>query len=155
MKTLYAALALGMLAAAAQAQTEAASAAAVPAAPAADDSLFRAFGGQQGLRTLVDDVVERAVQHPQIGHFFADTNLKRLREQLTSQLCAVTGGPCQYAGDSMVESHKGMGVRPADFNKLVELLQDAMDAAQVPFTAQNRLLARLAPMHREIIEPRS
>jgi len=37
------------------------------------------------------------------------------------------------------------------FLALVELLQAAMAAQQIPFAAQNRLLLRLAPMHREII----
>ena len=36
-------------------------------------------------------------------------------------------------------------------NALVEVLQDTMDAQGIPFRDQNRLLARLAPMHREII----
>jgi len=44
-------------------------------------------------------------------------------------------------------------VRRADFNALVELLQVTMDARGVPVRAQNRLLALLAPMHRDIIEP--
>jgi hemoglobin len=33
----------------------------------------------------------------------------------------------------------------------VEVLQDTMDAQGIPFVAQNRLLAKLAPMHRQII----
>ena len=47
--------------------------------------------------------------------------------------------------------HAGLGIREADFNALVEDLQKAMDAQGVPFRAQNKLLAKLAPMHREII----
>ena len=37
------------------------------------------------------------------------------------------------------------------FNALVEVLQQSMDAKGVPFRAQNAMLARLAPMHRDII----
>jgi hemoglobin len=33
----------------------------------------------------------------------------------------------------------------------VEVLQASMDAQHLPFATQNRLLARLAPMHREIV----
>ena len=36
---------------------------------------------------------------------------------------------------------------------LVEDLQQAMEARSIPFSAQNQMLARLAPMHREIIAP--
>ena len=38
-----------------------------------------------------------------------------------------------------------------NFNALVEVLQQAMDAQGIAFTAQNKLLAKLAPMHRDII----
>ena len=34
----------------------------------------------------------------------------------------------------------------------IEALQDAMDKHDVPFRAQNKLLALLAPMHRDIVE---
>ena len=52
----------------------------------------------------------------------------------------------------MEESHKGMRLTPSDFNALVEHLQDAMEAEGVPTPAQNRLLARLAPMRGQVID---
>jgi hemoglobin len=54
----------------------------------------------------------------------------------------------------MGPAHEGMGISRSDFNRLVELLKDSMAASGVPFRAQNRLLALLAPMHREIVDPR-
>ena len=39
----------------------------------------------------------------------------------------------------------------SNFNALVEVLQQSMDAQGIPFSAQNKLLAQLAPMHRDII----
>ena len=74
-----------------------------------------------------------------------------LKKQLVLQFCEVSGGPCRRDGPTMKEAHDGMDITRGDFNALVEVLQDAMDAQGVPFGAQNRLLARLAPMHREII----
>jgi hemoglobin len=50
--------------------------------------------------------------------------------------------------------HQDFEIRAADFNALVEVLQAAMDARGVPFAVQNRLLARFAPMHRDIINTR-
>ena len=44
-----------------------------------------------------------------------------------------------------------MTVGEADFNALVEDLQIAMDRKGIPFRSQNKLLAVLAPMHREVI----
>ena len=118
---------------------------------AADDTLFQALGGQGGLTALMDDFVPRLQADTRMQAFFKEANTQRLKEQLASQLCMVSGGPCQYAGADMKTAHAQFEVRKADFNALVEVLQQAMDAQRIPFATQNRLLARLAPMHRDII----
>lgn len=120
------------------------------AAPA-DDSLYQAFGQKDGLRALMLDFKVRLLADPRLHPFFKDSDGERLVSQLTDQLCQETGGPCVYRGGAMKPIHAGMEIRREDFNALVEVLQDAMRARGIPFAAQNRLLARLAPMHRDIV----
>ncbi len=115
------------------------------------DPLFEALGGKPGLALLMDDFVPRLAADPKIGSFFKDTNLRELKNQLEDQFCAVSGGGCVYEGDDMKKAHADLHIAKADFNRLVELLQVSMDARAIPFAAQNRLLARLAPMHRDVI----
>ncbi len=119
--------------------------------PGAGDGLYRALGEKPGITALIDDFVNRVTRDPRIGHFFAKTKLPNLKEQLRDQVCHLSGGPCAYEGDPMKPVHADMQVHKADFNALVEVLQVAMDARQIPFRDQNRLLALLAPMHRDII----
>jgi hemoglobin len=130
----------------------------VPAAwaaePVRDERLFVALGGRPGIDALMDDFVPRLVADAQIGRHFKSTNREHLARQLAAQVCQLAGGPCTYEGPAMGPAHEGMGITRADFNRLVELLQASMAARGVPFGAQNRLLALLAPMHREIVEPR-
>ncbi len=52
----------------------------------------------------------------------------------------------------MKSSHKDLGVEQADLNRLVEILQRAMDAEGVGFQAQNRFLSKLAPMRRNVVQ---
>jgi hemoglobin len=118
---------------------------------AADDDLYMAFGEKAGLAALMDDFVQRLVADSRTRPFFEHADLDNLKTQLTDQLCALSGGPCQYDGKDMKAAHEGMGIRTSHFNALVEVLQQSMDARQIPFTVQNRMLARLAPMHRDII----
>ncbi len=117
----------------------------------ADDSLYREFGGQGGLVRLMDDFVQRLLVDARLRPFFKESDPAALKKQLVLQFCEVAGGPCRRDGPTMKEAHDGMDITRGDFNALVEVLQDAMDAQGVPFRAQNRLLARLAPMHRDII----
>ena len=124
--------------------------AAAPLAPA-PAGLYAALGEKAGIVRLVDDFVERLVRHPRIGSQFKDTKPPALKESLVNQFCQLSGGPCVYDGPEMGELHADMDINKGDFNALVETLQRAMDAQGIAFTQQNRLLALLAPMHRDII----
>jgi len=143
------------------AATTACAQAAAPAAPAAtpspgfsapaDDALFRDLGGRPGIAAIVGDFVPRLVADPRTSEFFKKSNQAHLQEMLAQQFCVVSGGGCTYTGLPMDRAHHDMDISKGDFNALVEVLQASMDAQHVPFAAQNRLLARLAPMHREIV----
>ena len=137
----------GLLAAPAFAQTAAAPAA-TTAAPA---GLYQALGEKPGITRLVDDFVNRVVKDPRIGGHFKDTKPVALKESLTDQICQLSGGPCKYEGADMKSAHADMDINKGHFNALVEVLQSAMDAQGIPFAQQNRLLALLAPMHRDVI----
>jgi hemoglobin len=120
-------------------------------ARAADDELFRALGGMPGITKIVDDVIEISVANPAIKETFDNINFVRLKAHIVDQLCELTGGPCVYKGRTMYKSHYGLHLTTRDFNAFVEDLQRALDRSNIPFRTQNRLLAILAPMHRDII----
>ena len=122
------------------------------AAPAAqaDAALYESFGGEAGLARVVDDFVANLTSDPRTQPYFAKTSIKRFRAKLNEHFCAELGGPCTYTGSSMASVHKNLQIDRAAFNAVVENLQDAMDKNGVGFGAQNALLARLAPLHRQI-----
>jgi hemoglobin len=134
----------------AQAQSAASASMAGMAAPA-DDALFRALGAKAGIAAIVGDFVPRLVADPRTAEFFKKTNQAHLKDMLALQFCVVAGGGCTYTGLPMTVAHKDMDIAKGDFNALVEVLQASMDAQHVPFSTQNQLLARLAPMHRDIV----
>jgi hemoglobin len=127
-------------------------ASAYPVAPAA--GLYEAFGERTGIRSLMDDFVQRLRADARIGEQFKETNLANLAQQLGDQLCQLAGGPCVYKGPDMKTAHSNMDVTRSHFNALVEVLQQTMDARGIPFTRQNQMLALLAPMHRDVVNTR-
>jgi hemoglobin len=116
-----------------------------------DASLYLALGEIAGITQLSDDFVTRLVANARMRPFFEKTNLPHFKLQLADQICVVSGGPCVYKGADMKSSHANFDIAKADFNALVEVLQQSMDAKGISFGVQNRLLALLAPMHREVI----
>ena len=134
-------LSVALFAGTAQAQT----------AAATDDTLYQQLGAQPGLTKLMDDFMTRLLADPRMNPFFKDVDHKHVKEELVIQFCQVSGGPCQRRGPDMKKAHAGMDITKSNFNALVEVLQQSMDAQGIAFGTQNKLLAKLAPMHREII----
>lgn len=122
------------------------------AKPFEGDEMFKAFHGQEGISRIVDEMVDRNVNDPRIGEFFKASDLVRLRRTLKEQFCYILNGGCEYTGRTMKDSHKDQGASNTDFNRLVENLQKAMDHEGVPYRAQNRFLAKLAPMQKTTVE---
>lgn len=115
-------------------------------------SLYQQLGEQQGIETIVEEMLYRVGGDDCIAHHFDGVDIMRVHKLISEQVCDLSGGPCDYSGEDMKTSHRNMGVDNADFNALVEHLIAAMEKEDVPVSAQNQLLGVLAPMHSDIVE---
>lgn len=123
-----------------------------PAPPHPDlKGVLADFGGMPGLTALMDDFMAVMLKDPRTKPFFENSDQVRIKKQLAEQFCVILGGDCSYSGRDMKAAHAALGLDRADFNALVEDLQIAMNQRGIPFRSQNKLLAVLAPMHREVI----
>jgi hemoglobin len=117
----------------------------------AADQLFTDLGGEPGIAKISSNALDLYFSDPRLAHDFDNINRQFLQPRFTAYLCRIAGGPCIYKGHSMKRSHKALAITEARFNVVVEDLQLAMDRAGVPFHVQNRFLARLAPLERDIV----
>lgn len=111
---------------------------------------FQAFGGKEGLVKIMDDFMIGLVADPRTKPFFDNNKQTFIKTMLVEQMCELMNGGCKYPGRDMKTTHASMKVNREAFNALVEQFQFAMDKHDVPFSAQNKLLAKLAPMYRDI-----
>ncbi len=118
---------------------------------ASDDKLFNDFGGHDGLVHIMDDLMVNLLADERTHDFFVAAKQDHIKAMLVEQFCHILGGDCVYTGKDMKTAHKDLGVDQAAMFALVEDLQKAMDKNHVPFSSQNKLLAALAPQHRDIV----
>jgi len=116
------------------------------------DSLFEDLGGMAKIERITSRLLDLTFNDPRTAPQFKQTKRDRLEKLLNDQFCELTGGPCTYKGVNMKKSHIKLGITEREFNAMVEQLQVAMDAEDVPYHTQNRFLALLAPMKRDIVE---
>lgn len=122
------------------------------AQPFAGTEMFDTFHGKAGIARVVADMLDQSFADPRSSDIFKAHDRVRLERTLNEQFCYILGGGCDYTGRDMKTTHKDMGLQVSDMNILVEHLQIAMENEGVPFAAQNRFLAKLAPMKRDSIE---
>ena len=121
------------------------------AMPFTGTAMLDAFHGKAGINRIADGLVDRIIVDKRIAEIFQKQDKVRLRRLLKEQFCYILNGGCDYSGRTMKDAHKDLGIQTADVGALVEDLQAAMRAEKISFFAQNRFLAKLAPMKRETI----
>jgi hemoglobin len=118
-------------------------------------SLYQRLGGKPAISAVVSDFVGNVARDNRINKFFGNTDINRLKRLLVQQICAGSGGPCQYEGRSMREAHRGLGVGNRDFDALVEDLVRSLNKFNVPPREQQELLGLLGPMRKDVVQARA
>lgn len=114
-------------------------------------TLYDDLGGAPGIAAIVENFIQGIASDPEIFPYFADSHVSRFREKITEHFCHISDGPCTYTGDNMVDIHVGMEINENHFNRTVDLLYLAMEQENIQHRTQNRLIARLAPLRKDII----
>nr|WP_279361263.1 group 1 truncated hemoglobin [Xanthomonas sacchari] len=120
-------------------------------APRPPRTLYADLGGQPGIEALVETLLSRIADDPRIVQHFARVNIVMLDQRLVQKFCHLSDGPCADTAKPMKQAHQHLPIHEADFNALVEDLVWAMDQRGIQRRVQNRLLARLAPLHGDIV----
>jgi hemoglobin len=115
-------------------------------------TLFDSMGGEKVLRNALDRFADIVEADDRINFTFADTDMAKFKELLYEQLCELSAGPCHYSGRDMRTAHAKLKITTAEFNALAEDLYIGLKKAGVPYRLQNKLMAMLAPMQRQIVK---
>ncbi len=115
------------------------------------ESLYSELGGEGKVSEIVNNFVTEIEYDPVILAYFEGSDIDRFIAKFEEQICMVSGGGCEYTGDTMEQVHGGMDINEKDFNRTVDLLINAMNKANVPHPLQNRLLSKLAPMRGQML----
>ncbi len=87
------------------------------------ESLWNRFGGEAGLRKIVDDFVNAVIIDPRVnytrgGRFKLDEKKIAVTKQETFRILELqaTGGPSRYSGRTISQVHEGMRITDPEFD---------------------------------------
>lgn len=116
-----------------------------------EQSLFDEIGGKKKIARIFGIAVQKIYKDPILLKHFEEVPKKHIHEMLSRQTCELIGGPCQYDGMTMRESHTGLKITEEEFYLLVEYVQQAMREEGLSYQQENLIIKQLAPMKKDIV----
>jgi hemoglobin len=134
----------------------------------AELSLYERLGGAFAIAAVVDHFSEAIVRNPIVGQKSENPALREwhtnnlgrlpgLKFMRTLWVCAIAGGPQQYAATQpgstplgLEEAHRELKISPAEFDEVAAELGRALDFFKVPAQEKDEVLAAFAAHKDEV-----
>ena len=122
-----------------------------------EQPLFERLGGVYAIAAVVDDFIDRVMDDPRLNanpkvdeahHRVSRAGFKYL---VTEQVCWATGGPQQYTGRSMYDSHEHLEITEQEWQAFLDDFQQTLDKFEVPQREQQELFAIVDSTKKDIV----
>lgn len=113
--------------------------------------LYKDLGEYAGIENIVHELILVIATDERVKPRYKGVNMQRFKQGLSDYICSISGGPCEYKGDSMQQVHGGHQYTNTEFNAIVDNLILAMEKRGVSVATQNRLLKLLAPSYKDVV----
>jgi hemoglobin len=119
-------------------------------------TLYERLGGAATISKMVDDIVEAHLNNPVIKARFLPyldkpERVAAIKKHTCDFLGAGSGGPEQYTGRSMVESHRGMNISEAEYMAVVDDIMAVLQKHEIDESARKDVLAITFALKGDII----
>ena len=120
-------------------------------------SLYERLGGVYSIATVVDDFIDRIMVDPRLNaNPLVDEAHHRVTPQgfkylVTEMVCWATGGPQQYSGRSMRDSHQHLAITSQEWQAFTDDFQQTLDKFGVPQREQDELKAIVESVRSDIV----
>jgi hemoglobin len=127
----------------------------------AQKSLYERLGGVYAIAAVIDDLIDRVMDNPRLNanpkvdeahHRVSRAGFKYL---VTELVCWATGGPQQYTGRSMRDSHVHLDITEEEWQVFLGDVQACLDTFNVPEVEQREIFAIVDSTRSDIVSEAS
>jgi hemoglobin len=110
-------------------------------------SLYDRLGGVYNIATVIDDLIDRVMAdarlnaNPRVDEAHHRVSAAGFKFLVTEMVCWAAGGPQQYSGRSMGDSHRHLMITDPEWQAFMDDLQQTFDKFGVPRPEQQELTA--------------
>lgn len=120
-------------------------------------TLYERLGGVGAIANVVDDFIDRNLRNPQtmsnqsVSDGYANITAAGIKYLVTEMVCDVSGGPQNYTGKTMADSHDHLDIGEKDWTLFIDDLKESLALFGVPKAEQDELLTILATTKGDIV----
>jgi hemoglobin len=114
-------------------------------------NLYQAIGGHAALVAAVDGLYERLLADPELAPFFPVGVGELHRRYVVTMLAEAMGGPYRYRGPGLAESHRGLGITGAQFERTAAHLVATLDGLGVPADLVSQVVTLVAGLRPAVV----
>ena len=133
-------------------------------------TLYDRLGGAFAIAAVVDQFSDALIHNPIVGQHSKNPQLREwhtnslarlpgLKFERTLWVCAVAGGPFEYAGTrpgstalGLEEAHRNLRISPEEFDEVAAELKRTLDKFSIPAAEQQLVLGAFAAHKDEVTE---
>ena len=117
-------------------------------------SLYERIGRYDAISLVADEYLKGVRSDPQFARFSGrgSDSLRRAKQLLKDQLCALTGGPCTYIGRDMKTAHSGLAINAEEWATNMRYMAAALDRAKIGGKEKVEFLAIVDSLKPAIVE---
>lgn len=120
-------------------------------------SLYDRLGGLAPISVVVSDFIDALVldavlnANPAIDAARKRVPAAYLKYHVTALVCHATGGPCQYQGRTMKESHTHLNITEREWDRMVTIFKEVLAKHRVPERGTQELLVIVGSTKPDIV----
>lgn len=114
-------------------------------------SLYERLGGEQGVRNIVNDVLDKNYSNPLIGYHFRIIDMDKLKQSVFEFFSMGTGGPHSYHGKDMRTAHSSLKIKEREWDSGTEDMVWALDKNGIGQEEKDVVIAILESFKADIV----
>ncbi len=120
-------------------------------------SLYDRLGGVYSIATVIDDFIDRIMVDPKLNANSAvdeahhKVSKAGFKYQVTEMVCWAAGGPQQYSGRSMKDSHDHLDISGGEWDAFMADLDQTFEKFGVPKAERDELVAIVNSTKEDIV----
>jgi hemoglobin len=110
-------------------------------------TLYDRLGGVYNIATVVDDLIDRVMsdarlnKNPAVDEAHHRVTPAGFKFLVTEMVCWAAGGPQEYSGRPMGDSHRHLGITEDEWAAFIDDVDCSLERFKVPTTEQQEILA--------------